>query len=68
MPRFKAPPPNGDSRKALQQRAREATRPAEPEKKGSWPFSANKCRSWREGLAGAVSPAEARRANRGLIA
>lgn len=43
MPRFNGPPPNGDSRKAIQQRAREATRPAEPEKKGSWPFSANKC-------------------------
>jgi hypothetical protein len=26
----------------IEQRAREATRPAAPEKKGSWPFSANK--------------------------
>ena len=33
MPRFNAPPPNGDSRKAIEQRAREATRPAEPEKR-----------------------------------
>ncbi|MDQ3058274.1 MAG: hypothetical protein M3R45_01945 [Pseudomonadota bacterium] len=40
MPRFNAPPPNGDSRRAIQQRAREATRPAAPEKKGCWPFSA----------------------------
>lgn len=40
MPRFNAHPPNGDSRRAIQQRAREATRPAEPEKKGQWPFSA----------------------------
>ena len=42
MSRFNAPPPNGDSRKIIEQRARDATRPAEPEKKGSWPFSANK--------------------------
>jgi len=42
MPRFNAPPPNGDSRKMIEQRSREATRPAAPEKKGSWPFSANK--------------------------
>ena len=26
----------------IEQRARDATRPAAPEKKGSWPFSANK--------------------------
>jgi hypothetical protein len=26
----------------IEQRAREATRPAAPEKKGSWPFSDNK--------------------------
>ncbi|MBG6076137.1 hypothetical protein IWX85_001967 [Polaromonas sp. CG_9.11] len=42
MPRFNAPPPNGDSRKMLEQRSREATRPAAPEQQGSWPFSANK--------------------------
>jgi hypothetical protein len=42
MSRFNAPPPNGDSRKMIEQRSREATRPAPPEKKGSWPFSANK--------------------------
>lgn len=42
MSRFNAPPPNGDSRKMIEQRAREATRPAAPEKKGSWPFSDNK--------------------------
>ena len=42
MSRFNAPPPNGDSRKMIEQRARDATRPAAPEKKGSWPFSANK--------------------------
>lgn len=40
MPRFSAPPPNVDSRKAIQQRAREAVKPAAPEKKGHWPFSA----------------------------
>ena len=42
MSRFNAPPPNGDIRKMIEQRAREAARPAEPEKKGSWPFCANK--------------------------
>lgn len=42
MSKFNAPPPNGDSRKIIEQRAREATRPAAPEKKGSWPFSVNK--------------------------
>jgi len=42
MSRFNAPPPNGDSRKVIEQRAREATRPLAPEEKGSWPFSANK--------------------------
>lgn len=42
MSRFNAPPPNGDSRKMIEQRSREATRPAAPEKKGGWPFSANK--------------------------
>ena len=39
MSRFNAPPPNGDSRKMIEQRAREATRPPAPEKKGTWPFS-----------------------------
>lgn len=42
MSRFNASPPNGDSRKMLEQRSREATRPAAPEQKGGWPFSANK--------------------------
>lgn len=42
MSRFNAPPPNGDSRKMIEQRAREATRPLAPEKKGGWPFSDNK--------------------------
>ena len=42
MSRFTAPPPNGDNRKAIEQRAREATRPAAPEKKGCWPFSVDK--------------------------
>ena len=42
MPRFSAPPPNSESRKAIEQRAREATRPAAVEKKGSWPFSVDK--------------------------
>ncbi|MBC7445180.1 MAG: hypothetical protein H7273_06880 [Polaromonas sp.] len=41
MSRFNAPPPNGDSRKMIEQRAREATRPRAPEKKGTWPFPAN---------------------------
>lgn len=40
MSRFNAPPPNGDSRRAIQQRAREATQPLAPEKKACWPFSA----------------------------
>ncbi len=40
MSRFTAPPPNGDSRKTIEQRARDAMRPAAPEKKGRWPFSA----------------------------
>ena len=39
MSRFTAPPPNGDSRKVLEQRSREATRPAAPLEKGRWPFS-----------------------------
>ena len=42
MPKFNAPPPNGESRKMIEQRAREATRPAVPEKKGAWPFCVNK--------------------------
>ena len=41
MSRFNAPPPNGDSRKMIEQRARDAARPAVPEKKGTWPFPAN---------------------------
>ncbi|MDB5744378.1 MAG: hypothetical protein JWR68_2693 [Polaromonas sp.] len=42
MSRFSAPPPDGESRKAIEQRARDATRPAAPEKKGTWPFSVEK--------------------------
>lgn len=42
MSRFNAPPPNGDSRKAIEQRAREINRPAAPEKKGNWPFPVEK--------------------------
>lgn len=41
MSRFNAPPPNGDSRKMIEQRARDATRPPAPEKKATWPFPAN---------------------------
>ena len=39
MSRFTAPPPNGDSRKAIEQRSRDAMRPAAPVEKGRWPFS-----------------------------
>lgn len=38
MPRFTAPAPNSESRKALEQRAREASKPAAPQEKGRWPF------------------------------
>jgi hypothetical protein len=38
MPRLKAPAPDAESRKALEQRAREAALPAPPEQKGRWPF------------------------------
>ncbi|WP_293605808.1 hypothetical protein [Polaromonas sp. UBA4122] len=38
MPRFNVSPPDGDSRKALEQRAREAAMHAIPQKKGRWPF------------------------------
>lgn len=48
MPRFNAPPPNGDSRRAIQDRAREASRPAAPEKKGRWPFSVQDMQPQRE--------------------
>ena len=41
MSRLNAPPPNGDSRKMIEQRARDATRPPAPEKKATWPFSVN---------------------------
>ena len=41
MSRFNAPPPNGDSRKVIEQRARDATRPPAPEKKATWPFPAS---------------------------
>ncbi|SFU40105.1 hypothetical protein SAMN05216350_101759 [Polaromonas sp. YR568] len=39
MPRLKAPAPDAESRKALEQRAREAAKPAPPAQKGRWPFS-----------------------------
>jgi hypothetical protein len=38
MPRLKAPAPDAESRKALEQRAREAALPAPPKQKGRWPF------------------------------
>ena len=38
MPRLKAPAPDVESRKALEQRAREAALPAPPQQKGRWPF------------------------------
>ena len=38
MPRLKAPAPDAESRKALEQRAREAALPAQPQQKGRWPF------------------------------
>jgi len=38
MPRLKAPAPDAESRKALEQRAREAVLPAPPQQKGRWPF------------------------------
>ncbi len=39
MPRLKVPTPEVESRKALEQRAREAAKPLPPEQKGRWPFS-----------------------------
>ncbi len=45
MPRVNDPsqhcPPDSDKRKALEKRAREATKPAVPEEKGRWPFPVN---------------------------
>jgi hypothetical protein len=42
MPRFTAPAPNSDSRKALEQRAREASKPVVlPQGKRRWPFPAD---------------------------
>jgi hypothetical protein len=38
MPRLKAPAPDAESRKALEQRAREAALPAPPQQTGRWPF------------------------------
>ena len=40
MPGFVAPPPDSDSRKAIEKRAREATQPPQPEEKAHWPFHA----------------------------
>lgn len=39
MPRFTAPAPNAESRKALEQRARQASMPASADQKKRWPFS-----------------------------
>lgn len=41
MPGFVAPPPDRDSRKALEKRAREAAQPVQPEEKAHWPFHAS---------------------------
>lgn len=38
MPRPKVAAPDTESRKALEQRAREAAMPAPPREKGRWPF------------------------------
>lgn len=38
MPKPTTSAPDGDSRKALQDRAREAARPATPATQGRWPF------------------------------
>ncbi len=65
MPRFSAPPPNGDSRKALELRAREATRPVTPIKKGSWPFSADKLSASGENDATPVSVPDKFKKSRG---
>ena len=40
MPGFIAPPPDRDSRKAIEKRARDATQPLQPESKARWPFNA----------------------------
>ena len=39
MPRFTAPPPDRDSRKAIEQRSRDATQPVVPLENVRWPFS-----------------------------
>jgi hypothetical protein len=39
MPTFTLPPTSGDSRKTLEQRAREAAMPTAPLKRGRWPFT-----------------------------
>lgn len=45
MPRLNDPsqlcPPDSDSRKALEKRAREASKPVVPQEKGRWPFPVN---------------------------
>ncbi|HEX5286315.1 MAG TPA: hypothetical protein VFW43_05285 [Polaromonas sp.] len=38
MPRFNATSSNSDSRKDLEQRARQAAMPVAPQRKGRWPF------------------------------
>lgn len=39
MPRFNVTLSNSDSRKDLEQRAREAAMPVAPQRKGRWPFT-----------------------------
>jgi len=63
MPRFTAPPPNGDSRRMLQQRSREATRPVVAEKKACWPFTAPTAAADKDrGMAAAPPEAREKRA------
>lgn len=38
MPRFNTTPPDGDTRRELQERAREAAKPAGAASKARWPF------------------------------
>ena len=42
MPRLKGAAPDAESRKAIEERARQASQPAQAEQKGSWPFTARK--------------------------
>ena len=49
MPRFTAPPPDRDSRKAIEQRSRDATRPVVPQANVRWPFSVRDMSDARRG-------------------